>query len=99
MSDKAIRVFIRDNDTGEVRSYVDSGEYDWNDNGSFDEFVWSYGNYGCDCNRFLKFERAAGNDPNLGDPECGEVRFSVRIERADNGEEVYSDGEWPRKAP
>ena len=29
-------------------------------------FMWSDGNYGCDCNRHLYFERALGNDPELG---------------------------------
>lgn len=26
-------------------------------------FMWTDGNYGCDCNRHLWFERAAGRDP------------------------------------
>lgn len=35
------------------------------------EFMFSSdGNYGCDCNRHLFFERALGNDPNCGSHPC-----------------------------
>ena len=52
--------------TGETRIYEDDGDYDW-------EWMWTEGNYGCDCNRFLFFERAGGNNPDLDDcPSCGD---------------------------
>lgn len=39
-------------------------------------FMWTEGNYSCDCNRHLFFERAFGNDPPLGG-ECSDGRYVV----------------------
>lgn len=40
-------------------------------------FNWEEGNYACDCNRELFFERAKGNDPYLDSTHCSENRFSI----------------------
>jgi hypothetical protein len=42
------------------------------------------GNYGCDCNRYLFFERAAGGKPPLGEFECSDGQYDVvRVELPD----------------
>lgn len=79
-------VFIRDNATGEVRTMP--WEDDWVD---VDDYLWSEGNYACDCNRALFFARAVGED----DPSrsCGDGAYSVRIVSSD-GRELYADDDW-----
>lgn len=39
---------------------------------------WAHGNYSCDCNRFLEFERANGHEPDIdAEIPCGETRYRV----------------------
>lgn len=78
-------IIITDTSTGETRSFVD--KFDWHD---ASEFLWSEGNYGCDCNRHLFFARAA----NDGEPdvECGDGRFAIRI-TAPDGRVLYDETE------
>lgn len=56
------------------------------------DFIWSDGNFACDCNRALFFARACGED----DPyqECGMCSYSVRIVAVDDGRELYADEDW-----
>ncbi len=61
----AYRVAIKDTETGEVRVT----EFPYEDD---DLFWWTDGNFGCDCNRWLTFERAGGNEPDLDDMSCNE---------------------------
>lgn len=49
--------------------------YDDYDGGSW--FYWTEGNYGCDCNRYLSFERAGGSDPAIDDAVCGRGAYLV----------------------
>lgn len=60
--------------TNESRIYEDAGDYDI-------DWVWNEGNYGCDCNRFLFFERAGGKDfDDIKDcPPCGTELYSVEF--------------------
>ena len=44
--------------------------------GEFDDFLWEEGNYSCDCNREIFFQRAKGKE--VDDACCGEGRFSYR---------------------
>jgi hypothetical protein len=46
-----------------------------------DEFLWSDGNYSCDCNRKIYWSRFAG-EPD-GDIECSHCKYSVRITDGD----------------
>lgn len=73
-------IFIKNNTTGEVVNYKD----DIDDEGNM--FIWEEGNFSCDCNRFLFFERAKGNKPDWDDGKCGNGGFSVNIKV---GEEYY----------
>lgn len=93
-------VSIRNNATGEVRSYEELDTYDsWTPQPPMDEptgaFMWSEGNYACDCNRALFFAHTGGED----EPEhpCGEGAYSVRITRPQTGEELYADKDWDKE--
>jgi hypothetical protein len=48
-------------------------------------YMWlDGGNYSCDCNRYLFFERAEGRDPEWNEGVCGETDYSVlKIEMPD----------------
>lgn len=107
-----IDVHITRVETGETRVYHDDFEwtgyspeqFPWMDDHSPDvgaKFQWAEGNYSCDCNRVLFFERVinpqydtAEDDPN--DVPCGEGLFRVKI--VEHGtdriiyEEVHDEG-------
>jgi hypothetical protein len=52
------------------------------------DYIWSEGNYSCDCNRGLEFARAAGEeDP---DHECGDELYHVKLIDRD-GDCIYED--------
>lgn len=75
-------ITLKKNSTGEVVSFTD--EYC---DGPDDAWMWTDGNYCCDCNRFLFFERAKGRDPDLYDEECecGDTEYTLmKIERIDD---------------
>ena len=59
---------------------VATGERRWHDDGEAHEateFMWSDGNYSCDCNRELFFVRA-GNEPiGVYDVDCSDGRYRV----------------------
>lgn len=87
MSDeRPIIVTIRDNSTSEIVDYADTGSFE---DGEFQDFLWSEGNYACDCNRSLFFARAKGlDDP---DRECGEERYIIRIIDASTNQIIYDE--------
>ncbi|HEX9812083.1 MAG TPA: hypothetical protein VGA88_08365 [Burkholderiales bacterium] len=66
------KVLLRNNYTSEER-WVN---YDmpW-DGGSV--FLWTEGNYGCDCNRHLFFERAFGREPDDDEHVCGDEKYTA----------------------
>lgn len=46
--------------------------------GVYSDYIWLEGNYGCDCNRWLFFERGKGHDPDLDEAlqgKCGEGAY------------------------
>lgn len=45
-------------------------------------FIWSEGNYGCDCNRSGYFDK---DDP------CGEGRYVVIFIKNESGETIYTE--------
>jgi hypothetical protein len=70
------RILIRDNQTKEERL---SRPFDF---GEFDDgqlFWLTEGNYGCDCNRSLEFQRSDGRHESLvhWNQPCGNERFSI----------------------
>lgn len=73
-------------------------------NRSFDtewdgDYMWSLGNYACDCNRAIFHYGAAHPEltphqaymKSADIAECGEGRFRVRILSRDTGEVLYED--------
>lgn len=86
-----VTVSIQKVQTGEVREYVD--EYArFRENGSYDDFMWSEGNYGCDCNRALFFALAAGEeDP---DHPCGHDQYWVSIREEGSEKVLYVEDEF-----
>lgn len=83
-----MRIEIRRASDGLVRVYHEARAWE----GELSKYIWSRGNYGCDCNRELFFAGAADEEEpdNL---ECGDKRFAVRI-TADDGSELYKDDRW-----
>jgi hypothetical protein len=59
------------------------------------DFIWSEGNFSCDCNRNLFFEReclgAKDDEGRADDRECGQEAFLVRITSNATGEVLYED--------
>lgn len=71
----AFDLVIRRNADGETRRYrVD--DIEWDDESTLG---WlTEGNFGCDCNRFLCFERTCGRDPELASGErCGDGAYAI----------------------
>jgi hypothetical protein len=67
------KVAIRFNPTGVVHIYED--ESDWDD---ANEWMWTEGNCGCDCNRAIFFKFAVGEDDGGNDQTpCGDELYSV----------------------
>src|SRR4249919_410091 len=87
-------VAIRRNADGEVRVYRcrearDKGKTEWSD------YIWSDGNFACDCNRYDFFERAGGREPEDEESEnvpCGDTAFTIlSIKDVETGELLYSE--------
>lgn len=78
-------VYIRKNETGEIRVYhSDTGRDPWS---GHDVSLWESGNCSCDCNRSAFFARAAGEAGNIFD-DCGETKYDVLKIVLDDGTEV-----------
>jgi hypothetical protein len=75
-------VEIRENATGLVREHDDSLA-------DGDPYIWSDGNYCCDCNRGLFFARAGGQqDANV---QCSADLYSVRVRSKETGSVFYKE--------
>lgn len=71
--------------TGVTRTYhatcdwcIDSGGY-----------LWSEGNYSCDCNRGIFFAYAGGEEPKW-DSDCSEGKYRV-VCKSEDGAVLYAD--------
>lgn len=81
---------IRNNATGEIRSTPTDL---WVPNGSTEDpdcFIWRDGNYSCDCNRRVFFDRVNGIE-SLHTAKCGNGAYSVCITRQDNQRIIYAE--------
>lgn len=83
-------VAIRHNPTGEVRMY--RNDMSWEGDEDRDHWMWTEGNYGCDCNRHLFFIRAAGNDE-WEDRECGNTEYSCLYAELPDGRRIVIDSQ------
>jgi hypothetical protein len=81
VSDSWYKVLLKDNNTGEERWY--KYDFEWDHDGA-DEYMWTDGNYGCDCNRHLFFGRAIGQEPREDYP-CGKTRYTAICAELPNG--------------
>ncbi len=79
-----MKVHIRRNEDGVIRAY----EYDggWEGHSGY---LWLEGNYSCDCNRHLFFQRAAGEDD--GEVHCGSTAYTILKFELASGEVVEGD--------
>lgn len=92
--EKPIHVHIRRNADGVVRLYEDIGFFD---KFGFEDYIWSEGNYACDCNRHLFFVRAGGDedDEDEGDDDaCSSGLYAVKITNPAGSETLYQDDDW-----
>ena len=80
-----VSVEIHKKATGEVMYWP--MDYEWD--GGY-EYMWSLGNYACDCNRALFFQYATGATPETAKwGPCSEGEYSVRIK--DSGGKIVYD--------
>lgn len=74
---------IHDTETNETRQYQDS--YDWDDE-SHMLYMFRDGNYSCDCNRELFFQRAVGEpETDLDEVSCGDGRYVIARAMREDG--------------
>lgn len=66
------KVLLRNNETGEER-WIEY-RHEWDESS---DYMWTEGNYGCDCNRHLFFERAAGREPDIDEHTCGDTHYTA----------------------
>jgi hypothetical protein len=86
-------VRLRNNATREVRDIAMTD--DWCD--GF-RFLWSDGNFGCDCNRGLFFAEAAGEPEPDPDVHCGSELFTAIEAALPSGERIPLDDDEPAHA-
>jgi len=84
-----VKAHIRNNATNVVRVY-DTEEILKDDEECPNDWSWTNGNYGCDCNRELFFLRANG-DVEPEDSVCSTGRFSVNLQNPVTGEFYYKE--------
>ncbi len=84
MTNMPYTVIIRNNATGEERPIQEDGDWD----GSAD-FMWSEGNFACDCNRALFFYNWG---PESEDRECGHEAFNIPRVILPSGEVIEFEG-------
>lgn len=76
------KITLRRNSDGAERVYDE--HFDW-DEGT--EFIWTEGNYACDCNRSVCFALAAGEDE-TDHPPCGHSAYSIVRVTLPDGREI-----------
>lgn len=84
--------------TGEIRIYdmPDCKDEDAN------TFIWEEGNFSCDCNRGIFFDRATGEEKDDSDYPCGDDSYAVLSVKKTTGEVFYYEDllrtPWKRPA-
>ncbi len=79
--DNPVKITITDTVTGKTAELLEP---------DFSEFQWTDGNYGCDCNRGIFFDRALDQEQEFESYECGSGRYKIRV-TDDDGAEVYAE--------
>ena len=78
------KIAIQKNETKETR--IATINADWCDSSYF---FLTRGNYGCDCNRELEFERANGIE--IKNEHCSHDRFSILYAELEDGSKIQID--------
>lgn len=97
-----VSVTLRRNDTGAEVSYQLPVMRE--DDGTPSVFIFEDGNWSCDCNRILDWERHGGDVDGLPEDTVGTCLggwegvglFSLRA--VHDGEEIFADGAFARRA-
>ena len=84
-----IDVYLRRNSDGLVRVYHTDGLLE-DDNDTLATYIWEEGNYVCDCNRYLFFQRAI-DAPEQDDPPCSRDKYDIWIVNPATNEVVYDE--------
>jgi len=80
-----LKIEIRRNSDGVIAEDV------WEDWEWYSE-IWQEGNFSCDCNRAIFFDKANGDTSKpLESYECSYGLYSVRCSDADTGEILYNE--------
>lgn len=89
-----IRVRVQQNATGKIREFNQQAVFD-TDESMPSLYIWKHGNYACDCNRELMFNRFKEPDVPKAEPEptCSYGRYSVQLLNPMTGEIFYDDFE------
>ena len=82
-------IYIKNNYTNRTRKFPYILLEDPDITGYPTTWIWSEGNFSCDCNRQLFFNRA--NNEEEEQCPCGEGKFSVNIINPENGEYLYKE--------
>jgi len=83
----AFVVHIKQLSSGIVRREI--VDLDWEADSQ--EFMWTEGNYSCDCNRALFWSRAGGEEDI--EQDCGNVTYPIRA-TDDAGKVLFQDSHW-----
>jgi len=86
-------VHIRRMSDGVDRVYRDVGWIDEPGEGpSWPEYIWTEGNFSCDCNRAIFFARAGGESEPGPETTCGESAFRIaKVVKIATGEVLFSE--------
>lgn len=79
-------IHLRKNASGEVRIVKDGSSFPYENH----DYMWTEGNYSCDCNRHLFFERAVGREPDEDVP-CGDSLYTALKGVREDGTEFELD--------
>ena len=82
------QIQIRKNDTGETFVYEDDVLWD-EEKDCLSVFIWTDGNFSCDCNRKIFFDNIGYQDQD--DAPCGEGAYSVNIIDPVTGKFLYKE--------
>jgi len=81
-------VVMTNNLTNETRTIALPDSYEWEDYHCF--WMWSEGNWGCDCNRRIVWDGEYDHDK---DYPCTDTIFSISGFILEDGTEIEFDGE------
>lgn len=86
----SIHVNICKQSDGVTRVYKTDGLLD-DDGEHLHTYIWEEGNYSCDCNRYLFYQRAHGEEERDEDCTCGDGGYVVWIVNPATGDIVYDE--------